>query len=151
LALDSPTSFEARVGISLFGHLPTTLEGKGGKMKKDGKTKLVVLIIALGTGWFGCFLTTREHPEVGVFLLFTALTSLSRLAPSVASRTLAVLAIGAWYLAFPQQAQQGAQTILLPILTGGSAFLALLLLREIVDALLKEGEGGEEGKEKGKK
>jgi len=118
-------------------------------MKKDGKTKLVVLIVALAMGWLGCFLTTTERPEVGVFLLFAALTSLGRLAPSVASRALAVLAIGAWYLAFPQGAQ--GQTIFLPILTGGSAFLIVLLLREIVDLLLKEGEGGEEGKEKGKK
>jgi hypothetical protein len=119
--------------------------------KKDGKTKLVVLVIALGIGWFGCFLSMGGHPEVGVFLLFASLTSLSRLAPVVASRALAILALGAWYLAFPQQRGQEEQTILLPILTGGSAFLVAVLLREIVDALLKEGEGGEEGKEKGKK
>jgi hypothetical protein len=142
--------FEARAGILLFGCLRATLQRKGGKMKKDGKTKLVVLIIALGIGWFGCFLTTREHPEVGVFLLFTSLTSLSRLAPAVASRALAVLALGAWYLAFPDRGREG-QTILLPILTGGSAFLTVLLLREIVDVLLEGGEGGGGGKEKGKK
>jgi hypothetical protein len=118
-------------------------------MKKNGKIKLVVLAIALGIGWLGCFLDTGERPEVGVFLLFASLTSLSRLAPSVASRALAILALGAWYIALPQGAQAGGQTILLPILTGGSAFLAVLLLREIVDVLLKEGDG--EGKEKGKK
>jgi hypothetical protein len=126
-------------------------------MKKDGKMKLVVLVIALGIGWLGCFLTTREHPEVGVFMLFASLTSLSRLY-GVASRALAILAIGAWYIAFPQNGgQQGGQMILLPILTGGSAFLIVLLLREIVGTLL-EGDEGEErggegvgGKEKGKK
>jgi hypothetical protein len=120
-------------------------------MKNGDGIKLVVLIFALGIGWLGFFLTTREHPEVGVFLLFASLTSLSRLAPPVASRALAILALGAWYLAFPQGAQAGGQTILLPILTGGSAFLAVLLLREIVDALLvplEEGEGGGGGAKK---
>jgi hypothetical protein len=111
-------------------------------MKKNGKTKLVVLIIALGIGWFGCFLTTRERPEVGVFLLFASLTSLNRLASAVASRALAILALGAWYLAFPQGGQAGGQTILLPILTGGTAFLVLLLLREIVALLVPIEEGG---------
>jgi hypothetical protein len=117
------------------------------KNVKDGKIKLVVLVIALAIGWLGCFLTTRERPEVGVFLLFASLTSLSRLAPSVASRSLAILAIGAWYLAFPQQE---GHAILLPILAGGSAFLVVLLLREVVDTLLQGGEGEEQGKEKGR-
>ena len=116
----------------------------------DGKVRLVVLTIALAIGWLGCFLTTREHPEVGVFFLFASLTSLSRMMPAVASRALAILALGAWYLAFPDQADQGreGQTILLPILTGGSAFLTVLLLREIVDAFLQGGGGEERGKER---
>ncbi len=123
------------------------------KKKADGKTKLLVLIIALGIGWFGCFLTIRERPEVGVFFLFASFTSLSHLAPLVASRTLAILALGAWYLASPQQgAHAGGQAILLPVLTGGSAFLVLLLLREVVDVLLERGEGREGGEgEKSKK
>jgi len=116
-------------------------------MKKgdgDGKIKLVVLIIALAIGWIGCFLTTREHPELGIFLLFASFASLSRLAPAVASRALAILALGAWYLAFPQH-QDGEQAILFAILTGGSAFLVVLLLREIIGVLLEGGEGEKEG------
>jgi len=114
----------------------------------DGKVKLTVLFIALAIGWLGCFLTTREHPEVGVFLLFASLTSLSRLAPAVASRALAILALGAWYLAFPDREQE-EQRILLPILTGGSAFLTVLLLREVIDALLQGREEGEAKEGKG--
>jgi hypothetical protein len=118
-------------------------------MKKNGngKMKLLVLVIALGVGWVGCYLTTGKHPAVGVFLLFASIASLSRI-PSISSRALAILAIGAWYLAFPQNGgQQGGQMILLPILTGGSAFLIVLLLREIVGALLEGGEGEERGSE----
>lgn len=114
----------------------------------DGKTKSVLLAIALAVGWFGSYLTMSGHPEMGVFLLFASLTSLSRLVPEAASRAFAVLALGAWYVAFPQrEAQGGEMAILPPILTGGSAFLVLLLLREIVHALL---EGGEDGKESGR-
>ncbi len=121
------------------------------KKQKHGKAKIVLITLALAMGWFGCFLIARERPEVGIFLLFASLTSLSRVAPAVASRALAILALGVWYLAFPQrEAQGGGLVILLPILTGGSAFLTVLLLREIVDALL-EGEGGEGGKEKGER
>ncbi len=120
-------------------------------MNKDGKVKLIVLIIALGVGWFGSFLTTSKYPEVGIFLLFASLTSLSRLATKVASRALAILALGAWYVAFPDQRGQEEQMILLPILIGGSAFLIALLLREIVHALLEGGEGGQGDREEGKK
>jgi hypothetical protein len=111
--------------------------------KLDGKTKSFLLTIALAVGWFGSYLTMSGHPEVGVFLLFASLTSLSRLAPEAASRALAVLALGAWYVAFPQREAQGeGLALLLPILTGGSAFLVLLLLREIVHTLLEEEENG---------
>ncbi len=116
--------------------------------KRDGKAKLVLLIIALGIGWFGAHLTTTQHPEVGIFLLFASLTSLSRLAAEVASRTLALLALGTWYIAFPQKGQEG-QEILLPLLTGGTAFLFVLLLREIVGTLL-QAEGGKESRQEGR-
>ncbi len=120
-------------------------------MNKDGKLKLIVLVIALGVGWFGSFLTTSKYPEVGIFLLFTSLTSLNRLATRVASRALAVLALGAWYVAFPDQGRGEEQTILFPILIGGSAFLVVLLLREIVHSLLEGEEGGEGDREEGKR
>ncbi len=120
--------------------------------KQDGKVKSALLVIALAVGWFGSYLTMSGHPEVGVFLLFASLTSLSRLAPEAASRALAILALGAWYIAFPQrEAQGGGLTILLPVLTGGSAFLVVLLLREIVHSLLEGGEGGQENGEEGRK
>ncbi len=117
--------------------------------KQDGKVKLVLLIIALGIGWFGAYLTTTQHPEMGIFLLFASLTSLTRLPAEVASRALALLALGTWYIAFPQKGQEG-QEILLPLLTGGTAFLFVLLLREIVGTLLQAGEGGKESRQEGR-
>jgi len=116
--------------------------------KRDGKAKLALLIIALGIGWFGAYLTTTQHPETGVFLLFASLTSLSRLAAEVASRTLALLALGTWYIAFPDQREQEGQEILLPLLTGGTAFLFVLLLREIVGTLFQAGKGEESGQDR---